>query len=1440
MNRKQKWTPASFKDYQNVEQDACGVVSVMEKTNVPTRRNIEWCLKALSDIEHRAGFINGEVDGTGIHIDMPRILWKEKLEATMVSSLYVDEMGFVVGHFFIKKIDLLIAKKHILEILGSIGFSLIFESDSEVDSAALGPFGKKEEPLFWQIAGLVQNSTDELRKNLLLATVEIEKDDNIHVASLSPDFVIYKVLGSKETLVNYYKDLQHPLIASSMTLGHNRFSTNTLSSFFRVQPFSVIGHNGEINTIERLRTQAKLIGIPLIDNASDSQDLSRILETLLVNDDFSLFEVMDIVFPPIINEMKQYPKDLRKLYTYLRQAWGHFAQGPAGIISRFKQEAIFSVDSLGLRPLWQVETEEAYVFSSEPGVVHPSEYLSDPKPLAPGEKVGLRYVDNQAVLYDYAKIQHCNYETLSNRFDLSKKSLSLVNPAEIATQEPLTTGDYIACGWNGEHTAAVVEMAKNGIEPIRSLGYDSPLAALDDNRRNIADFLKETIAVVTNPAIDRDREVEHFSLRTIVGKRPTLTKNASVSQTLELEFPIVIDKRFSSNDALTTYEQLKESFTHSATIQLSFDQDTSLKQGLEQLKHTAIHAVKSAATLLILDDTSLFEQGKLWIDIHLAIATVDRALTDAGLRRNCSLVVRSASIRSLHDMMLLFGLSIEVVNPYGMFELANREANGVENLYVALSKGISKVISTMGIHELRGYGRLFSSIGLHPEIAEILDVVNFFGSEQSAYSLEYLEKDAHLRKEDFKQDVRMKTPMRTLTKLWKPITFITEGGDYGDYGQKIAVLDRENPTAIRHLLSFKTKAKASALSVNISIKNHDLPFIISSMSFGSQSDVAFRAYAEAAQVLNMISLNGEGGELPELVGKYPHTRGIQIASGRFGVNAELLNASNLIEIKISQGAKPGEGGHLPSAKVTEKIAAARHVTIGADLLSPSNHHDIYSIEDLEQIIKEIKTVNPNARVAVKVAIVPNIGTIATGVVKAGADIVNLSGFDGGTGAARVHAITYAGLPVEIGVKAAHNALREAGLRDQVELWADGGVRSASDVLKLMLLGANRIGFGTLAMIAVGCTACRNCHLDTCHVGIATQIESPYDAKERGLRRFLLRDGDQSVRRLVNLFTSFGDALKQEVATLGYTDLQEIVGRSDLLEQVKDVERLDLTSLFVEVEAPKTIERMMDKNLSERKGGTSSSVSVQDRALVTDEVHLRVINHMTKPIEIKFVNGATPGNGFAAYNAKNVFTHVHGLAQDGVGKTSCDGGIYIMKEKGRNGIYYGGSVGKGLGYGAQAGSALYIQGDADARAGIRLSGADMVIGGRLKNKISRKEYGNIAINANIKGFAFEYMTGGRALVLGDPGPWICSGMTGGAVYLYYNPALGLTEAALRRRIAKGAGVILRPVSGRGITDVKELIADYQRVVAENGQNQEMAFLLTLAEDVENYFYEIIPK
>ena len=1475
----QKWTPSLFKDFHKQEHDACGIVACLEKSKVPTRKNIFDCIDALVTMNHRAGFINGEGDGVGIHMDIPVNLWKQKLTVAGLDPHLAEKEEFAVGHVFIsQKVNWDNTKQELLKKLEEHELTLVFETDSVTDSAALGPIAIQENPIFWQFAVLSTKTGNALTKDLFEALVDFEINEHIHVASLSQNHVVYKVMGAGDILPRYYQDLASPLVASTMTLGHNRYSTNTLSSFFRVQPFSVLGHNGEINTIAKLRDEAKMIGVPLVKDGSDSQDLSRTMETLISRNGYTLFEAMDLLFPPIINEIKAYPEHLQDLYTYLREAWGHFAQGPAGIISRYGDEAVFSVDALGLRPLWMLDIETSYLFSSEPGIIPSSEYVNEPKPLAPGEKVGFKWNGEKLDVYEQERYQNEVYNRFSNRLNLTGARKRLQPPTLNKTvtmnyPDKIHNGQYKAFGWERDHIQLIEQMAEKGVEPIRSLGHDAPLAALNPERVNIADYIKESVAVVTNPAIDRDRETEHFSTRVIIGKRPTLFSNNEQAAVIELTTPLLLEGKagFTCSDSLgqPSLDQVVQHFQEqklAAFISITFAGSENLDEALERLANEAVQAVQAGKTLLVLDDAKAHQEDFYWIDPHLVTSAIDQALVRAELRRDCAIVLRSAAIRSLHDIVTVFGLGADLISPYYMFlTVLDETMKPLENLYSALTKGLEKVISTIGIHELRGYGRLFSSIGLHEKIANVLNIVNFFGSKELEADFNSMKRDAIKRAEDYLNDKeRVGKTFHLFPRIWKAIGEVATTGDYTAYRDKISEQEEQNPTTIRHLMNLKkTDKQVTPAEVDIHVGQHDLPFLISSMSFGSQNEIAFRAYAEGANRLNMVSLNGEGGEIKDMLGKYPKTRGQQIASGRFGVNAELLNSSNLLEIKIGQGAKPGEGGHLPGSKVTAKVAAARNATLGSDLISPSNNHDIYSIEDLAQMILELKTANDQAKIAVKVPVVPNIGTIAVGIAKAGADIITLSGFDGGTGAARIHALQFVGLPVEIGVKAAHNALLESGLRHKVEIWADGGMKSAMDVLKIMLLGANRVGFGTLAMLSIGCTTCRGCHLDTCHVGIATQIESEAQAKDHGLRRFVPRQLDLAVQGIMNLFTAFGTELKVLAASLGIKNLQDAVGHSELLEQVKGENQLSLSHLlkpleisqFAKVEASKSLEEVQMQVAAGAEyldGSVDQLLSSREFMSVTSEQRVlgsRVSCHRVRgrldgsykqlaPVQLKYKEGSIPGNGLGAYNSEGIEITVNGGGQDGVGKTSFGGNISVLKSKGKNGQYLNGSVGKGFGYGAQKGL-LVAQGNADARAGIRLSGADLIIGGALKKPLPETESGNIGANANIKGFAFEYMTNGRGLVLGDPGPWICAGMTGGVVYVRHQPEMGLTKDAITRRVAKGAKVSVVDLNEKGKQDINELLGKYTDLLAQNGQTDEANQLRELLTNPEDHFVQVLP-
>lgn len=1488
-----------FRDLLTVEHDSCGVISIVEKNGYPSRDNVRKTIEALVMMEHRSGFIDGEGDGCGILTDIPRALWEKRLTDADLDGKLVQDPAFTVGHIFLpRNLEISVAEMQqaIRGMFQEYGVEIVLEAENQVDNKVLGKNALKDEPTFWQIAALSKKEDVRADDHLFELHVAIEAKFTVHVASLSTYTAAYKVMGSASILPKYFLDTQHELFEAQVTIGHNRYSTNTLSNFFRVQPFSLLGHNGEINTVKKMRSEADMIGVPLVDGGSDSQDMNRTIETMIHRFGFSLFEAMELVFPPIINEMKHYPQKMQDLYVYYRQIWGHYAQGPAAIVSRYADECVYSVDALGLRPLWVVESETSLYFSSEQGIITVGEMVAEPKAIAPGEKVGVKLKAGEYVeVVSYHQLQQTVYDRAAARvnFEGMNKHLSFgkfegeAEVNEIVADTETKDNWYSSFGWDREGIQMIESMADTGAEPIRSLGYDGPLAALHWERQNIPDFIKESVAVVTNPAIDRDRETEHFSTRVVVGPRPSIYGEVDSRLRMELVAPLVLEgtngKESKNELDQLSYDELLAAFRKDgdnrvAVLSITFKRGTSLKDALDQLAQDAIAAVKNGASLVVLDDAGAHTDDRLWMEPHLAVSKVDTALRAEklghgdNLRRQASIVLRSAAVRNLHDIVVACGLGADVISPYLLFATASAKngAPAALKVHSALTKGMEKVISTIGTHELRGYTRFFSSIGLHPEVAEVLDIVNYLGSEKGGTSFKHLEESAEARYADF-HDPKAKAGknFRFFQRMWKSLNEAADGSSpYTDYMEKLREEEKKNPISIRHIADFTYDKAGKSLEpseVDISVGDHDLPMLISSMSFGSQNETAFRAYAEAGERLNMVTMNGEGGEIKDMLGKYKRTRGAQVASGRFGVNVELANAVAFLEIKIGQGAKPGEGGHLPGTKVTAKIAAARNATIGSDLISPSNNHDIYSIEDLAQIISELKEASGRkAKVIVKVPVVPGIGTIAVGVAKAGADVITLSGFDGGTGAARMHSLQHVGLPTEIGTKLAHVALIEAGLRDKVEIWSDGGMKSGSDVVKMMLLGANRCGFGSLSMQAIGCTTCRGCHLDTCHVGIATQIDSMEEAEEKGLRRFVPRVYEPAVDALVRLFSGMGEEIREVVGKLGFKNAQDLVGRSDLLEQVAAIGKIDLSDIL----RPAPIQfKLPEGNISTSDimaiaagaegiqyfpefvafngpvEQTWSKVSAEKRIIGTRYSSHRVRDRFDgsydslPPVSLTLTDGSVPGNGLGAFNARGVDITVYGGSEDGVGKMSFGGKVAILKSKGVNGEFLNGSVGKSFGYGSQKGTFI-IQGNADSRACIRLSGADVVFGGEVKEPL-RDELGTIAARANLKGFAFEYMTNGRAVVMGDPGPWICAGMTGGVVYQRIQPEMGLTKEAITRRIAKGAKVDVVGLNDKSHEDLQELLGLYVTELHKSGQADTAAKVEAMLSALDTHFVRIAP-
>jgi glutamate synthase (NADPH) large chain len=1511
------------------DKDACAIYASVRKDATPSHEPIERAIPALQKMLHRAGNVDGEGDGCGLLLDIPRRIWAEEVRSGGHDpSLTLDD-AFAVAHVFVERSQDLEKVQHdARELLGQGGFRILAERIGVVDSPALGPTAREEEPHFWQVAGLV---ADVSRRDRVLfdLLIELEQELDVHIPSLSAATCVYKVMGAPGVLGEYYPDLRDERTETIGCFGHNRYSTNTWPSFKRVQPFSVLGHNGEINTIEQLRQEARMLGVPIRSGSSDSQDLNRTIDTLVSRGDLSLAEAMEMVVPPIVEEIRGLPGDLHGFYMYLHQAMGPFAQGPVALIARRADECVFSADALGLRPLWQVETGADFVFSSEPGVVAVGEMVAEPKPLAPGEKamVAIDREARRSTLHPHHEMLRIVRDRWLARNGAAatagyERALETGGPLEggevpgysgAGPEEPVKVADRVLAGfgWQRDDVKLVQQMASNGAEPIGSLGYDGPLAALSPERQNLADYFKETVAVVTNPAIDREREVEHFSTRTVFGRRPSIDAAGEDTGTVETAFPVILGghhglaplsdktyRRIANEQRTYLLEDLWEEFRGRAgAVDISLLESETTKGAIERIKQEAVKKVRDGAELLILTDRTVYDADRRYLDPHLATSAVDQALKqfrvepgEENLRRRCGIVLRSAAIRNVHDTMLALGLGANGVCPYTMVEVVCVEdyQADIRNLCAALAKGIEKVISTIGIHEVRGYARQFSSIGVRPELAEIFQTEAFAASEKGGVGFAALDEDTNRRARVLAgdEDAKPAKTFRFYPKVYKAAIATANGsGSYEEYSEKVRDLERQSPISMRHVMGLKgDRDPVDPATVDAGVGHHDYPVVISSMSFGSQSEPAFRAYAEAAKAINVLCVNGEGGEIRDMYGQYRNWRGQQVASGRFGVSAEMINSSYVAEIKIGQGAKPGEGGHLPGKKVSEKVAAARNAAPGTDLISPSNNHDLYSIEDLAELIDELKTVNPDVRVSVKVPVVPNIGTIGLGIAKAGADIITLSGFEGGTGAARQHALRHVGLPSDIGTRAVHRALMEAGLRNRVEIWADGGYRTGHDIVKLHCLGANRVGFGTLAMVSLGCTICRGCQLDTCHVGIATQIETTEQAQEHGLKKFTPQEVDAAAESCARFFAAMGEEVKQVVASLGYERAQDLVGRYDLLEQVSHHEQVDLAPLITPLEEFLDLEpidlpvgeeiadqraeaglvvarpiRMAAKAASAQIGALAGEVrsgstvrsefprhtDANDRVLGTELAgaiaRSRIFDGGPEPGEdvlasLEFNGGSVAGQGLGAFNSYGVSIRVEGGAQDGVGKAMLGGSVAVLKGEGAKGRRLNGSVGKSFAYGAQRGR-LFVQGSADSRFCIRLSGADVVLGGEPEEEIDDSR-GCLVDRANAKGFAFEYMTSGRAVVLGDLGPWACAGMTGGRVYVRHN-AFGIDREAIERRLGEGAKVELREIDAEGRLDVEDLLFHYADELRATGQDDEAERMLALAGAAEDNFMMVVP-
>ena len=872
------------------ERDACAIICYINKAGKPTHGNVQRTIDALIKMGHRAGEINGEGDGCGILTDIPRDMWAEILAGAGRAHTLAADPGFAVGHFLVERAETELHPELSAAILRRIeesGLEVLAERPGLVRSEVLAPRARGGEPLFWQVA-LRCPEPENAACRLFSLQVAIERDFPVHVASLATDVAAYKVHGAPEILPRYYPELKRREFLSAVTIGHSRYSTNTLPTVLRAQPFSLLGHNGEINTIARLREEARMLGIELPVGGSDSQDLNRTLEGLICRFGLTLFEAMELVFPPVFSAMDRMEPELQAMYGWFRRFLTASAQGPAAIIARHRDLCVFSVDAMGLRPLWVGETDRELFASSELGVVPHEEIAADPRPLAPGEKVGVRLAaGKEPTVLEHHLLRREVLALFRRRTNLAKHAKALVTgsgltPLPALTFRPAVRGRskllhenvLSAFAWKSSDVQNLREMARTGQEPIASLGYDGPLAPLSLSRQNLSDYFKEQVAVVTNPAIDREREAEHFSTRVYLGRRPAM--RGVVEPAVQLEVPLLLgdSTRPPEHPASCTVEALLAHFGRgrSRIISCSMGRTESLQQALDRISAEGVEAAHRGARLLVLDDSTVFSATRHFLDPFLAVAVLHKVLKEditagSNLRRQTSIVLRSGALRNLHDLIFALGMGADALCPYLMWEEAANQEEGVSRLFSVLARGLEKVISTMGTHEIGGYGKYFASIGLCSHLAAIFETPNFCGSGRGGLTLERLEEENRSRSAVARNREKQPVPVqfRLYPRIWKMVGQVAKMEEsYADLSRLIQQLEADNPLAIRHLLDLRYEEELTVdpEEVDPSVGNQDLPILFCAMSFGSQGETPFRIYAEAARRLNIVCMNGEGGKLP--------------------------------------------------------------------------------------------------------------------------------------------------------------------------------------------------------------------------------------------------------------------------------------------------------------------------------------------------------------------------------------------------------------------------------------------------------------------------------------------------------------------------------------------------------------------------------------------------
>ena len=1311
------------------EHDACGVGLVADLSGKPSHAIVEAGLTVLKRLMHRGATGNDPEtgDGAGLLLQLPQRFFRDFL-ATKNAKIAKDEI-FGVGMIFGGEGE----EAKIENVVKENGCEVIAWREVPTNPDAIGRDARAVMPRIRQLfISRGDAETRSLFESLLYKIRRaIEKSTSTtYICSLSSRTIVYKGLLLAPQVERFYPDLADPLFASAIALVHQRYSTNTFPTWDLAHPFRMLAHNGEINTIKGNLNALKVRGLDIASRRqSDSASLDNVFE-LLVNSGRDLPHAMLMLMPQAWGAKYHMGHDVRGFFEYhsaLMEPW----DGPAAVAFTDGVTAGAALDRNGLRPArWTLTKDGLFVLASETGVLDIApERVARHGRLRPGSMVYLdipnhRLMEDAEIKNLYARRQPYRRWVKENRIDIHGLFSEIVPSA--ATQD--LAENLRRFGVTDEDLNLVIRpMAETGAEPVGSMGNDAALACLSEKRRSLFDFFHQLFAQVTNPPIDPIREELVMSLMTYIGNRgDILTETPEHARLIKLKRPVLTD------DELERIKKAAPDLFPTATLSLGYD--SGLESALEKLAADAVAAVKSGAKIVVLSDK---ECGGRRIPVLLATVAVNRALVEAGLRSSVGLIVESGEVREVHHFAVLLGYGATAVNPYLALAAVSslfpeNKVAAAANYVQAVDKGLLKIMSKMGISTLRSYrsAQIFEAVGLSKEVIDCC----FPGTPSRVGGLGFKEIE---EREKSAPDGLYRWRKDGEAHCWTPQTVAAfrnaaQTGDKTKFAEFTSAINGQHCT-LRSLLRFKPQT-AIALDEVESVESIMRHFVGGAMSLGSLSPEAHETIARAFNSFGSMSNSGEGGENPERFGTDLNCGIKQVASGRFGVTIEYLRAAKDLQIKLAQGAKPGEGGQLPAHKVNAFVARLRHAKEGTTLISPPPHHDIYSIEDLAQLIYDLKCANPTARVSVKLVSEAGVGTIAAGVAKAHADVVLISGYDGGTGAAPLTSMKHAGLPWELGLAEAQQTLIKNNLRSRVKLQVDGGLRTAKDIIVGAILGAEEFGFGTTLLVALGCVQDRRCHCDTCPVGIATQNEC------------LRKKFAGKPENIVNFLRLLAEEVRETLASLGLKSLGCAIGRTDLLESTDS--RFDFSDILLaqsrrDAESSSTGFNLVNPaqtNYDERelipaikRGETalSRTISNCDRSVGSALSGYLAASPYGRKVLISFTG--TAGQSFGAFLHRDIAFTLDGEANDYVGKSLSGGSITIK-----------GNVGNVIGYGATSGS-IFISGTAGERFAIRNSGATLFVEG-------------------VGDHGCEYMTGGKVVVLSPTGVNFGAGMTGGVAYV----------------------------------------------------------------------------